>query len=290
MNASRRSFVKGAGVTTVGGAVGTIVYRSHRRRTPARPTALVAGSLLPLAKEVPGATIEAHGSATVRRMIVNDMRDPDAVALADPLLFVGISRRATMFATNALVLAYDPSSAFAPELKQDWTAAVQDEDVRLGRTDPQADPLGYRTVLALRLAERLYDVDARLVLENALIFPETGLMNVVEGGAIDAAFTYRNMAVQRDLPHVPLPDEVNFSNPDYADSYRSVSWNLGGRVIRGAPIQYGATALTPTGEQWTENLVTATELLRENGFVVPPGYPIRDRVVPTTQSVPATKG
>ena len=212
-------------------------------------------------------------------MILNGMRDPDAVALADPRLFEGISRRASLFATNALVLAYAPDSAHASALRRDWKAAVGRREISLGRTDPTTDPLGYRTVMALRLAEAEYGLHPRRVLNNATIFRETDMLNVVEGGKIDGAFAYRNMAVQRDLPYVELPDRIDFSDPAYADVYARVSYDLGETTVRGAPIRYGATALTERGGSWVDELVTATEQLRRTGFVVPPDYPRRDALL-----------
>jgi molybdate/tungstate transport system substrate-binding protein len=275
MPVSRRSALSALGTAVTAGAFGSAVLGDGTG--PSRIDALVAGSLLPVADEVPGATVEAHGSAAVRRLVVEGARRPDAVALADPRLFDGISARGTLFATNALVVAYDPGSAHAAALAEDWRRAVARPEVRVGRTDPRRDPLGYRTVMALRLLERRSDLAAARVLDGSRVFPETDLLNALEAGGIDAAFAYRNMAVQRDLPSVPLPDAVDFSSPDHADRYATVSYALGDRRIVGAPIRYAATATTPAGETWVERLVTARRRLRTGGFGVPDAYPVRDR-------------
>lgn len=288
MDATRRSVVGSLGGLAGIGSLGAVAYGSGARRGTERARALVAGSLLAIAKRIPGATIEAHGSAAVRRLLLNDMRDPDAVALADPRLFEGISRRATLFATNALVLAYSPTSTYANEVQRDWSAAIQRAGVRLGRTDPEADPLGYRTVMALRLAESRYGVNARRVLSRSPTFRETDLLNAVAGGKLDAAFCYRNMAIERGLPYVGLPDRIDFSDPAHADVYASVSYDVGSETIRGAPIRYAATAFTDAGRAWVTDLVTAGEQLRENGFSIPADYPRRDVRVGEASSGPAS--
>lgn len=282
MTVPRRSLLRSFGVATtlgVAAGIGGVGSGVAGRSGSDDPTALVAGSLLRLADRVPGATVEAHGSVAVRRLVVNGMRDPDAVALADPRLFAGVSDRATLFATNALVVAFDPESRFAGALQRDWAGAIERDGIRLGRTNPDTDPLGYRTVMALELAAERHDVDADSVLEDASIFRETDVLNLVDGGKLDAAFVYRNMAVQRDLPFVALPDAIDFSNPAYADVYRSVACEVGGEAVRGAPIRYAATATTAAGESWVERLVSAGDLLRETGFVVPADYPRRERRV-----------
>lgn len=237
------------------------------------PKALVAGSLLGVADDVSSASVEAHGSLAVRRLIVENARDPDAVALADPSLFEGISPRMRLFATNALVLAYDPRSPHAEALQQDWTSALTRDGVRLGRTDPETDPLGYRTVLALKLAERKGMAERSEILSQSTVLPETGIVRAVAGGKLDAAFVYRSMAVEADIPFVDLPAAIDFSDPAHSETYASVSINLEDRMIRGAPIRYAATAMTEDGESWVNELVQGQERLRKHGFSVPEEYP-----------------
>ena len=279
MDRSRRSLLRGLGLAVAGGtgALGFAEFTAGRSSTEAN--ALVAGSLLELADGIPGATVEAHGSVAVRRLVTDGLRAPDAVALADPRLFSGIAERATLFATNALVIAYHPDSPFAGALASDWSRALEADGIALGRTDPQKDPLGYRTVMAMRLAERDHSVDATTVLDGSDVFLETDLLNVLEGGQVDAAFAYRNMAVQRDLPYVELPVRIDFSDPGLAAHYASVGYDLGGETVRGAPIRYGAAALTDRGGAWVERLVTAAAALRAAGFGVPADYPVRNVVL-----------
>jgi molybdate/tungstate transport system substrate-binding protein len=262
-------------------AAGTALSdRGPERAGPGRApeaTALVAGSLLPVASAVSGGSVEAHGSLAARRLVVSDARDPDALALADPVLFSGLVGRATLFATNALVLAYDPESPHAGAIEADWTSALDDPDLALGRTDPETDPLGYRTVLALKLAERLGIAD-RTLLDGSEMFPETALMRNLEGGAVDAAFAYRNMAVEHDLPRVDLPERIDFSEPALAETYASVALDLERRTVRGAPIRYAVASLSDAGGAWCEALATGTERLRDGGFGVPEGFPREVRV------------
>lgn len=275
MDLTRRNLLVGLGGTAVAGGLGAAVYGGVTSDANETPSALVAGSLLGVASQVPDATVEAHGSVAVRQFIRNGLRDPDAVALADPRLFEGIAERVTAFATNALVLAYNADSEHADGIRDDWSSAVQRPAVAVGRTDPAVDPLGYRTVMALELAAREGLLDADRTLDNARILPETDLANVLERGGLDAAFVYRNMAVERDLPAVSLPDRIDFSSPAAADSYARASYDLGDRTVRGQPIRYAATALTDAGQPWVDQLTGGHERLRTAGFGVPESYPKR---------------
>ena len=228
---------------------------------------LVAGSLQQVATRVGDARVEAHGSVACRRLLRDGLRDPDAVALADSRLFEGVAERVTCFATNALVVAVEESLAGEHD---DWRALLADPDLALGRTDPERDPLGYRTVMALELADQL---DAESVLDRTTVHPETGLLRTLEAGGIDAAFAYRNMAVEHGLPYVSLPDRFDFSTPELADEYAAVAFDLDEETVVGSPIRYAASARTERGRQWIRKLASSGDTLRDAGFGVPPSYP-----------------
>jgi molybdate/tungstate transport system substrate-binding protein len=273
MNLTRRNLLVGLGGTAVAGGVGATVYGSVAESEGRTPSALVAGSLLSVAAQVSGARVEAHGSVAARQLLRDGLRSPDAVALSDPRLFEGLATQVTAFATNALVVAYNPDSTHADAVREDWAATVQRSGVEVGRTDPDTDPLGYRTVMMLRLAAEAGLVDADRALDRARVLPETDLANVLERGDLDAAFVYRNMAVERDLPYVSLPDRIDFSSPAAADSYAGATYDLTDRTIRGQPIRYAATALTDAGRDWVRRLVDGRERLHAAGFGVPEPYP-----------------
>lgn len=210
--------------------------------------ALVNG-LVP-ALDVP-VRVETHGSARVARLVAEGAKDPDIVSLADPALFESVLSLPwyAEFATNAIVLAYDPRSPggrrIADAGPDAWFRPLLDSGVALGRTDPDLDPLGYRTLFALELATAHYDFsdDLRAVVpRRARVYPETQLLGRFETGAVEAAFVYRSMAQERGYEFVGLPAEVNLSDPGLAERYAETSYGLpDGTIIRGAPISYAAT-------------------------------------------------
>lgn len=196
--------------------------------------------------------VEARGSVELARQVAEGQKDPDIVAVADDGLF-GSTLDApwhALFATNAVVVAYNPETeggqrlaAAAPE---EWYRPLVDGDVRVGRTDPDLDPLGYRALFALDLATDHYGtaVDLRAVVPNPdQTYPETQLVSQLETGSVDAAFVYRNMAVEREYAYVDLPAAVDLSDPAHADSYATASYELpDGTTVEGDVIRYAATA------------------------------------------------
>jgi molybdate/tungstate transport system substrate-binding protein len=260
-------------------------------------TILAAGSLqnalldLETAVDVPVA-VEVHGSATVARLIAEGKRDPDIVSVADVALFEELLSPPwySVFASNAVVIAYDPNSEggrrIAAAGADGWYEPLIAGAVDLGRTDPDRDPLGYRALFTLELASRYYADAANLregIPRREQIYPETGLLSRFETGAIDAAFTYRSMAVERGYEYVDLPDRIDLGDPNHHEEwYSTVSYTLpGGREIRGSPIGYGATIREPSDAALSVFAAhTTDDSLDEAGFLRREGVPIHRGAVP----------
>jgi len=300
---SRRTFLRtagGAGAVGMAGCVGrdsSARTGSTNRGESPTVTILAAGSLqhaletgLKPAVDVP-IRVEAHGSAALARMVAEGQRDPDIVTVADTALFeepLSPPWYAT-FTSNAIVLAYNPTTKGGRRVAEAgvdrWYEPLIDGDVRLGRTDPDRDPLGYRTLFALELAAR-YDDDAPALREviptRDQIYPETALISGFETGSIDAAFAYRNMAVERGYEYVDLPDRVDLSDPAHADAYATVSYTLpSGQTVRGALIGYGSTVRHVSDAALTVfDVHTTGSYLDEAGFLRHDRFPVYDGAVP----------
>lgn len=237
--------------------------------------------------------IEARGSVRVARMVAEEQKSPDIVSIADTVLFDSPLHPEWFaeFATNSIVLAYNPETEGGQKLaaagSDGWYRPLLDGSVALGRTDPNLDPLGYRTLFTLELATEHYgtDVDLRThIPAKSQVYPEVQLISQFETGAIDAAFTYRNMAVERDYEFVDLPAPIDLSEPKYAEQYATVAYELpDGKSVSGDVISYGSTIRreSPAVVDVFENHVTG-EYLTDFGFVVPSDYPRYTGNVPDT--------
>ena len=301
---SRRTVLRAAGAAGfvgLAGCVGSGFSRTGRgvEAGDTDPVSiLAAGSLqnalsngLAAAVDVP-IQVEAHGSATVARLVAEGKRDPDILSIADVALFDRPLSPAwySVFASNAVVVVYNPETDGGERLAEagaeNWYHALASDDVRIGRTDPDQDPLGYRTLFTLDLASRYYD-DASNLTENLLrrdqIYPETGLISRFESGSIDAAIAYRNMAVERDYDYIELPDEIDLSNPEHEEQwYSTVSYTLpNGRTIQGGLVSYGST-IRKTSDAALEVFAAHTtgDYLDEHGFVLRGGFPTDEGSVP----------
>lgn len=227
---------------------------------------------------------QARGSAEVARLVSEGQKDPDIVSVADTSLFETPLRAEWFaeFATNSIVIAYNPETEGGKRLSdagaEDWYRPLVNQDVALGRTDPDLDPLGYRTLFTFDLASEYYGTNTDLremIPRREQIYPETQLISQFETGAIDAAVAYRNMAIERGYDYIELPAEIDLSDPGFADRYESATYELpGGTVVEGGLISYGSTVrnLSSAVVDVFEAHVDG-QYLTEFGFVVPDSYP-----------------
>ncbi|MFT4891508.1 MAG: molybdate/tungstate transport system substrate-binding protein [Halobacteriales archaeon] len=291
-NASRRGFL--AGLASAGTALSLAGCSALGGGSPV--SIMAAGSLLnAFTESLPDETdheirVEAYGSARVARMIAEEQRDPDLVALADTTLFESLldADWYGVFATNAMAVAYNPDTAGGQAVRDAdrWYEPLLDGRARLGRSDPKLDPLGYRTLFALELAAAHYDEPglADSILARKQIYPETQLMAQFETGSVDAAFVYENMAIERDYPFVDLPAAIDLSDPDREENYAETSYELpDGTTVRGGPIEYGARRRTNSAaatDVYETMVESAADYLEPHGFVVRSTYPIHEGDVP----------
>lgn len=289
----RRAFLAGVGAASaaLAGCVGVLGRLSGPAAEPV--SVLAAGSLqnafeadLRAAVE-PDLRIEAHGSAAAARLVAEGQRDPDVLALADPALFSGLDVGwHVRFATSALVVAVNGATDGGRRVAEAerWFEPLLAGEASLGRTDPDLDPLGYRTLFMLELAADHYgrpDLPDRL-LDREQVYPETQLLAGFETGSLDAAVVYRSMAEERGYGYVDLPEAVDLGDPDHAEAYARTSYGLpDGTRVRGGVIEYGATRRRdPPGATEVFSEIVTGEYLPAHGFSVPASYPEYEGDVP----------
>lgn len=196
------------------------------------------------------------GSLDLARRVTELDEQPDLVALADEEIFkrLLLGRHAasyTRFATNRLVIAYADRSRHADALDSlSWPDVLSRDDVEVGRADPGRAPVGYRTLLAWKLAERHLarpGLAARLELHAArrnMRGSEAEMLALVESGSADYVWAYESSARAAGLRVLRLPAWMDFSDPAQQAWYASESLRVAGRspadsiVLGGEAIVY----------------------------------------------------
>lgn len=249
---------------------------------------------------------EAAGSLHSARKITELGRSCDIMLSADHYVVSSmlIPRYASWnihFATNELVIAFRDESAYASDMSaENWPAILLRDDVIVGRSDPDADPCGYRTVFAARLAEEFYGrpglADSLLEKDTEYIRPkEVDLVALAETGVIDYMFQYRSVALQHGLRFLELPDEINLSSPSMADRYATVSYMVPGdspgqrSEVRGSYISYSGT-VTDDAPQKELAMKFFSFMLSDEGaaiFRAAGQEPLRPAVADDPEAVPA---
>jgi molybdate/tungstate transport system substrate-binding protein len=208
----------------------------------------------------PGVTIrlEAAGSVECARKITELNRQCDIMASADykiidDLLIPDYADWNVLFSGNEMAIVHNKKSRYANEINKDnWCDILLKPEVNYGRSDPNADPCGYRTLLALQLAERFYSkpnlFNEIAQKDNRFVRPkEVDLIALLETGTVDYIFLYRSVAVQHELEYLILPNEINLGSQLFSDEYSHVQIKIRGSamgdtlLISGEPMIYGLT-------------------------------------------------
>jgi molybdate/tungstate transport system substrate-binding protein len=199
---------------------------------------------------------ENAGSLETARKLTELGKIPDVIALADQEVFPQLLLPEHVswyveFARNRMVVAYTDRSRGADEITGDnWYQVLARPGVEVGRSDPNLDPNGYRTLLTLQLAERHYRQPglSRRLLAAAPprnVRPkEADLVGLLQAGELDYIWSYESIARAAGLRFVRLPSAIDLGDPaDSAFYAGAVVWVTGTTPrdtveFRGAPIVY----------------------------------------------------
>lgn len=220
--------------------------------------------------------LQGAGSVDTVKKVTERGQKADVVAVADHTLIPDLMYEEekadwmARFARNRIVMAYTEQSNYRDEINsENWYEILDEEDVKFGFSDPNADPCGYRSQMVTLLAEDHYQNDTifeNLIGSNTAIeaegknitvpqdldfnsdkvmvrSAEVDLMSALEAGEIDYLYIYQSVAEQHEgVEFVELPTEIDLSSVEHSDDYGEVSLTrASGEKVKGKPIVYGIT-------------------------------------------------
>ena len=212
---------------------------------------------------------EAAGSRACARKITDIGKSADVMASADykvidNLMIPNHAKFNVQFATNEMVIAYTKYSKFVNEINsKNWTKIFLKEGVKVGHSNPNLDPCGYRAMIVTKLAEDFYNQPGffdklfgygesySVGEENSnkvIVRPkETDLLGLLEAGLYDYLYIYKSVAEQHGLKYITLPEKISLKSLKYSDYYKKASFKISGKtpgswiIKKGEPIVYGIT-------------------------------------------------
>jgi molybdate/tungstate transport system substrate-binding protein len=244
-------------------------------------------------KQDPGVTVQPQFAASgdMVKKITQLHQPADVLGVADyslipKLMFTTSPPAATWYAgfvSNQITFAYTSHSKGAGQLTAtNWYKVLAQPGVHIGRSNPAADPSGYQTLQMLQLANGYYH-DANLsasVLKNSpdssVAETETSLIAALQSGQIDYLAIYQSNAQEEHLKYIPLPAQINLSDPAMAAGYAKATIHAGSLgALTAKPIIYGLTIPTSApsaalGQKFIHFVLSpqGQAIMRRNGFVV----------------------
>lgn len=227
---------------------------------------------------------EASGSVDAVKKITDLGKKADVLASADyslieTMMMPEYASWGILFARNEMVLAYtDESQGHNGINSTNWQDILRQSGVKIGFSDPNSDPCGYRALMVIKLHELYISHDnlfQDLIVNNSaftqtkvnnswelnapsdqkpanniVIRPkETDLVALLEVHTIDYLFIYKSIAVQHadsGMKYIELDQRENLGNHSMDDSYGVVSvvknyGTEGAKLVKGRSIVYGLT-------------------------------------------------
>ncbi len=238
-------------------------------------------------KENPNVDIklEAAGSLASACKITDLHKYCDVFASADykvidEMLIPAYSNWNIKMATNEISIVFTDKSKYANVINAaNCFDILLKEDVYYGRSDPNSDPCGYRTVLACKLAANIYSEkkysDSLLLKDKRFIRPKASdLIALLQAHALDYIFEYKSIAIQNGFKYIELPDSINLRNPELNDWYKSVDTEINGKkpgtkmLIQAESIIYGITAINKSKNSELAYDFINFVLSQENGMSI----------------------
>ncbi len=212
---------------------------------------------------------EASGSRAAARKITDINKPADVMASADykvidNLMIPNHAKFNAQFATNEMAIAFTDKAKYADEITaENWPQIFLKEGVKVGHSDPNMDPCGYRSMLVTKLAESYYKTPGLFDQlfgygdsyqsneenkDKVIVRPkETDLLGLIEAGMYDYLYIYKSVAEQHHLRYLELPEEVSLKSAKFADQYAKVTFQINGKkpgewiTKKGGPMVYGIT-------------------------------------------------
>lgn len=217
------------------------VFDAYQRQTPNVTIQGQFGGSVKMVKQATELGQIADLIAVADYSVIPSLMGPQAQGKAHATWYAG-------FVGNAITFVYTPHSKGADRINAaNWYQILSEPGVQIGRSNPDTDPSGYQTLLALELANQYYhDPElSKKILANApqtnVRDTETELIGALEAGQIDYLAIYKSDAIQHGFKYLDLPTEINLSDPAQAKLYQQASVTTKNGAQTGKPIIYAIT-------------------------------------------------
>ncbi len=249
-------------------AVSLAVLSAPPASAAGKVNVLYAGSLVNLMEHGVGPAFDkasgdtfqgyAGGSSGLANQIKGKLRQGDVFVSASPKVNDSLIGAANgdwvswyiTFAQSPVVIGYNASSKFAADLKsKSWYQVLQEQGIRIGRTDPKLDPKGALTVTLMKQAETFYKspgLSEKIIGapdNSAQVLPEETLVGRLQSGQLDVGFFYSTESADAKIPVITLPPEItpkavytatilhNAPNADGADKFVAFLLGSDGQAV-----------------------------------------------------------
>ncbi len=175
---------------------------------------------------------------------VQDGEPCDLMILADDtniekMLMPKYTESYLVWAGNQMVLASVTDENITDK---DWKDLLLAEDAVFTHMYPYGDPAGYRAVMTLMLADQVEKGLSKRFLEHPGYIGRDVKPGRPDFSNAKYAIVYGSMAKSKSMSYVEFPVEMNLSDGEYTDIYKTARFQIKDCLwVEGAPIYHGLT-------------------------------------------------
>jgi molybdate/tungstate transport system substrate-binding protein len=168
-----------------------------------------------------------------------------AIAIASDQMVIAYSN-STLSNPNGNAVVHEFKQAISTNDSRSFYRAFLDLTsgvVKVGISNPNEDPAGFRGWLVLEMAGSIYANSSNFFVQRLLrdsgnvTGPNAAaLVSPLEEGQIQFLLIYKSAAISKGLNFIQLPPWLNLGNVSYSSFYQRFSYNLSTGPVRGSPI------------------------------------------------------
>lgn len=166
------------------------------------------------------------------------------IAFATDQMSIAYINSSLTAAANATVSSFNAAvSSNSTQAWYDFYSNLTSGQVKVGISDPNADPAGYRAWIVLEAAGRAYANNASYFVDrmlantgNVTAASAADLVPSLQSGNIQFLFIYKSDITALGLNYLQLPSGVNLGTPSYNSYYSQFTYNTTGGLEKGGAI------------------------------------------------------
>ncbi|MHB8700191.1 MAG: extracellular solute-binding protein [Nitrososphaerales archaeon] len=240
-----------------------------------------AGGSLTLAQEIaqgsPASVFISVSETAVQNVTLKSAFSGWAIEFAGDQMALAYSNSTNSESSSLINMFSEAVSTNTTSAWYDFYSNLTSGAVKIGISNPNADPAGFRAWIVLEAAGNLYAGNSSYFVDRLLAnsgnvtgASAADLVAPLQAGQIQFLFIYKSDIVAQKLNMLQLPTAVNLGNPSYNSFYSQFSYTITSGVQKGSAIVLYIT-VPKNANSYTNSLLFVVYVIKNYQTIKPFG-------------------